>query len=63
MKRGEKLNYFFHSKIADKDFIKVVDDLNFEKPPAKGPEYEKLLFRKMMFRTTEEQNYQDPQRW
>lgn len=46
MEGGEKLNGFFHSKIADKDFIMVVDDLNFEKQPAKSPECEKLLFRK-----------------
>lgn len=41
----------------------VVDDLNFEKQPAKSPEYDKLLFRKVMFQITEEQNcHRDPQR-
>lgn len=59
---GRKLNGFFHPKLADEDFIMVVDGLNFEKQPARSPEYEKLLFCKVMFQIREEQNHQDPRR-
>lgn len=40
----KKINVFFYSKIAGKDLIMGVDNLNFEKQPATSPEYEKLLF-------------------
>lgn len=53
---------FFYFKIAGKDFIMGVDNLNFEQQPATSPEYEKLLFRKGMFEFAAEQNYQDPLR-
>lgn len=52
----------FSTKLADNDFIMVVDGLNFEKQPARSPEYEKLLFHKMMFQIREEQNHQDLRR-
>lgn len=60
MKREKKV--IFYSKIAGKDFIMGVDNFNFEQQPATSPEYEKLLFKKGMFQSAAEQNYQDPLR-
>lgn len=57
-----EINGFSHSQIAYRDFYNGSNDLNFENPPAKSPEYEKLLFGKVMLQLTEEQNYPDPQR-
>lgn len=58
----EKKKVFCYSKIADKDFIMGVDNLNFEQQPTMSPEYEKLLFRKGMVQFAAEQNYEDPLR-